>query len=241
MPPLALLPVITGAVAASSIAGMAMIGSAVIGTIGMVTGNKTLTTIGTILGIGGGIAAFAGVGTTPLFGGAANTASGASSAANLIGGSGADALNMSNALNPMSGLSGATNTSLASTAGLNAPSPGGLGMAESFMATPAGAGVGTSAVIPPPTAVSGGLIGRIKEMTAALGSEGTGALVKTAGEALASGFGKDPNQERLDAELQMYKERLKRTNNIGLINLGIEANTSANPFSSTPYRSPAVV
>ncbi len=68
MPALAILPVLTGAVAAASFVGMALIGSAVIGTIGMITGNETMMKIGGILGIVGGVGAMAGVGTTPLFG-----------------------------------------------------------------------------------------------------------------------------------------------------------------------------
>ncbi len=77
MPFLAAIPVLTGAVAATSITGMLMIGGAALGTIGMLTGNENLTKIGGYLGLAGGISGLA----SGAFSSGASAAEGASGSA----------------------------------------------------------------------------------------------------------------------------------------------------------------
>lgn len=77
---LAAIPVITGAVAASSLAGMLLIGSAVIGAIGYVTGNEDLMKVSSVLGLAGGLAGLAGYGSAAEVA-AADTVTGAPAAA----------------------------------------------------------------------------------------------------------------------------------------------------------------
>lgn len=76
MPFLAAIPVITGAVAATSMTGMLLLGSAAIGTLGMLTGNENLTKIGGFLGLAGGISGLASGAFSGAASGAAEGAAG---------------------------------------------------------------------------------------------------------------------------------------------------------------------
>lgn len=235
----AALPVLTGAVAATSIAGMALIGSAVIGTVGAITGNKSMQKIGGILGLAGGVAALAGatgsvIGSTAAKAAGGAAASGAGSAASLAGKSAA--LAAPTVTGSVSGLPGAS-----------ALTPGVAGSTTGVVASYGVPGVTTAATSAGGGGIIGGAIEKFKSLRSALGDEGMGALIKVGGEAVAGGFKTDPNVEQVelnrqkqDLELEEMRRKAANADNAGLINIGMHANPNADPYANYPYVTPAV-
>ena len=226
----------------STAVGIAFTASAAVGAVGAITGDKDLMKVGTLIGLGAGVASLAGVGTGALAGeagaGAAADSIVEAGALESAGGSAAadTALEMSQAANYGT-------VAAPGTAAINAPATPVAGVAEKA-AVVAGSGGATAAP------ASSGIINAIKNADP-LTKYG---MLQVGGNALAGAFG--PDQEKIAADkLALEQQRLEQEqanidykranmNNIGLINMRLSPNYSAslypNKTGAYPYRTPVI-
>lgn len=246
-----LIPVVTGAVAASSTAGLLLIGSAAVSAVGAITGDKDLQKLGTLVGIGTGIAAATGViGTEAAV---AGTAESAADSAVLEGAdigevTGADYFGSPEVTGAAVDTSTAAGKTISGVDPENATKTGGL-------VTKAGVNAGASTTpavteaVKQTTTKNHGFFDKILSNPQSM--YGAGLIAQGIGPVIAGGFAGNTEEEKLELLKQQEEARqaeLERRagnfNNIPSVNLGVAPSgqrlyRTPRPLIN-PYRSPVL-
>lgn len=222
-----LIPVVTGAVAASSTAGMLMIGSAAVGAVGAITDNKTLKKIGALVGISTGLASATGlIGTK------------AASTGATFGTKAAEALKSGDVARSLKAADAVTGSV--------------AGAGSGAVVTPASGTLGAMPMEPLPdiaakaNADSGGIISMMKNPYFA------GSAAQVIGSGLAGAATAESEKKKLALEREKFEQekllaeqRRANYNNIDQVQLGLRPIITANLYpnrSGYPYgyRAPVI-
>lgn len=258
---LAFVPVVMGAAGtvgglaafAATTAGMFTIAGAALSVIGSVTGEKGLSTIGTLMSLGSSVAGMAGAGAEAGMT-AADTVNGAINTDGLQ--SAQAALNGGDAAAEAISKAGTEMGNSNAVQGLTEAAKTGESIASSAMTSPASALNERALSMPDPTwsvgetgaaggaGQSTGLIGGVMDWAKQNPILSSG-LIKTGGEFIAKGFGRNPqaeqvdlNRERLALEQRLAEIQLSNRNSAAGVKVNLNANTAANLYPNGAYKAP---